>query len=82
ILTSRNALQYLIGAPIPNELIPTPAVSNITSQKIFNAGLPSELLRYRPDVLQAEYNLKAAGANIEVARASYFPSISLASSIG
>ena len=82
ILTSRNALQYLIGAPIPTNLIPTPAVSNITNQKIFNAGLPSELLRYRPDVLQAEYNLKAAGANIAVARASYFPSISLASSIG
>ncbi|MGP5646229.1 efflux transporter outer membrane subunit [Psychrobacter celer] len=82
ILTSRNALQYLIGAPIPNELIPAPAVSNITSQQIFNAGLPSELLRYRPDVLQAEYSLKAAGANIEVARASYFPSISLASSVG
>lgn len=82
ILTSRNAFQYLIGAPIPNELIPAPAVSNITSQQIFNAGLPSELLRYRPDVLQAEYSLKAAGANIEVARASYFPSISLASSVG
>lgn len=82
ILTSRNALQYLIGAPIPNELIPAPAVSNITSQQIFNAGLPSELLRYRPDILQAEYSLKAAGANIEVARASYFPSISLASSVG
>lgn len=82
ILKSRNALQFLVGGPIPNELIPTPAVSNITNQKIFNAGLPSELLRYRPDVLQAEYNLKAAGANIEVARASYFPSISLASSVG
>lgn len=82
ILTSRNALQFLVGVPIPTNLIPTPAVSNITSQQIFNAGLPSELLRYRPDVLQAEYNLKAAGANLEVARASYFPSISLASSIG
>ncbi|MDN5620200.1 MAG: efflux transporter outer membrane subunit [Psychrobacter sp.] len=82
ILTSRNALQYLIGAPIPNELIPAPAVSNITSQQIFNTGLPSELLRYRPDVLQAEYSLKAAGANIEVARAAYYPSISLASSVG
>lgn len=42
----------------------------------------ASLLRYRPDVLQAEYNLKAAGANIEVARASYYPSISLASSVG
>ncbi|WP_083603643.1 efflux transporter outer membrane subunit [Psychrobacter sp. C 20.9] len=82
ILQSRNALQYLVGGAIPNELIPTPAVSNITTQKIFSAGLPSELLRYRPDVLQAEYNLKAAGANIEVARAAYYPSISLASSVG
>ena len=82
ILKSRNALQFLVGGPIPTNLIPTPAVSNITSQQIFSAGLPSELLRYRPDVLQAEYNLKAAGANIEVARASYYPSISLASSIG
>ena len=82
ILKARNALQYLVGGPIPSELIPTPAVSNITNQKIFNAGLPSELLRYRPDVLQAEYSLKAAGANIEVARASYFPSISLTSSVG
>ncbi|MFZ3144110.1 efflux transporter outer membrane subunit [Psychrobacter glacincola] len=82
ILKSRNALQFLVGGPIPTTLIPTPAVSNITSQQVFSAGLPSELLRYRPDVLQAEYNLKAAGANIEVARASYYPSISLASNIG
>ncbi len=82
ILRSRNALQFLIGAPIPTDLIPAPAISNITTQEIFSAGLPSELLRYRPDVLQAEYNLKAAGANIEVARASYYPSISLASSVG
>ena len=82
ILKSRNALQFLVGGPIPTTLIPTPAVSNITSQQVFSAGLPSELLRYRPDVLQAEYNLKAAGANIEVARASYYPSISLASNVG
>ena len=82
VLTARNALQYLVGAPIPSNLIPNASVTNITNQQIFSAGLPSELLRYRPDVLQAEYNLKAAGANIEVARASYFPSISLASSIG
>ncbi len=82
ILQSRNALQFLLGAPIPTELIPAPAISNITTQDVFSTGLPSELLRYRPDVLQAEYNLKAAGANIEVARASYYPSISLATSVG
>ncbi|MGP4789651.1 efflux transporter outer membrane subunit [Psychrobacter sp. 1Y11] len=82
ILTSRNALQFLIGSPVPTELIPAPAVSNITNHDVFSAGLPSELLRYRPDVLQAEYDLKAAGANIAVARAAYFPTISLASSVG
>ncbi|WP_300473874.1 efflux transporter outer membrane subunit [uncultured Psychrobacter sp.] len=82
ILTSRNALQFLLGAPVPTELIPSPAVSNITNHEVFSAGLPSELLRYRPDVLQAEYDLKAAGANIAVARAAYFPTISLASSVG
>ncbi|WP_299330661.1 efflux transporter outer membrane subunit [uncultured Psychrobacter sp.] len=82
ILTSRNALQFLLGAPVPTELIPAPAVSNITNHEVFSAGLPSELLRYRPDVLQAEYDLKAAGANIAVARAAYFPTISLASSVG
>ena len=82
ILTSRNALQFLVGSTVPNELIPAPAVSNITNYEIFSAGLPSELLRYRPDVLQAEYNLKAAGANINVARAAYFPTISLATSVG
>lgn len=82
LLTARNALQYLIGAPIPQELIPQPQVRSLTSETIFNAGLPSELLRYRPDVLQAEYTLKAAGANIAAARAAYYPTISLASSIG
>ncbi|WP_201532982.1 efflux transporter outer membrane subunit [Psychrobacter ciconiae] len=82
ILTAQNALQYLIGAPIPSNLMPAPAVSNITNHDIFSAGLPSELLRFRPDILQAEYNLKAAGANIEVARANYYPTISLASSVG
>ncbi len=82
ILQSRNALQFLVGSPIPTNLLPAPAVSNITTHEIFNAGLPSELLRYRPDVLQAEYNLKAAGANIAVARAAYFPTISLATNVG
>ena len=82
ILTSRNALQFLVGVPIPTQLTPETGVRDITTIDIFSAGLPSELLRYRPDILQAEYNLKAAGANIAVARAAYYPTISLASSVG
>lgn len=82
ILQLQNALQYLVGSPVADSLLPESNVSNITAHNIFDTGLPSELLLYRPDVLQAEYSLKAAGANIAVARANYFPSISLSGRLG
>lgn len=82
ILQLKNALQLLLGKPIPKELMPEMAVANITTQAIFQTGLPSELLYYRPDIVQAEHTLRAAGANINVARAAYFPSISLSTNIG
>jgi multidrug efflux system outer membrane protein len=46
------------------------------------AGLPSELLERRPDILQAEQNLVAVNANIGVAKSLYFPSISLTGLFG
>ena len=75
-------MQLLLGVPIPDELIPEMAVNNLTTQTLFSAGLPSELLYYRPDIVQAEHTLRSAGANINVARAAYFPSISLSGNLG
>jgi NodT family efflux transporter outer membrane factor (OMF) lipoprotein len=46
------------------------------------AGLPSELLRRRPDLMTSEYNLQAAHADLIVARAALFPSLSLTAAGG
>lgn len=82
LIKAQNALQLLIGSPIPAELEPEPAITNIINQSLISTGLPSELLYYRPDIAQAEYLLKASGANISVARAAFFPSISLGGNLG
>ncbi len=78
----RNALQILIGMPVPKQLEPQAGITKITNQQVFNTGLPSELLFYRPDIVQAEHQLQSAGANIKVARSAYFPSISLTGRLG
>lgn len=77
----RNALELLVGQPLPADL-PAPAPWNPQALADVPAGLPSDVLLKRPDVLQAEEQLKAANANIGAARAAFFPRITLTASVG
>jgi multidrug efflux system outer membrane protein len=81
VAQDENALNLLVGAPVPAELKPA-ELDRVGSFKEVAAGLPSEVLLNRPDVLQAEGQLKAANADIGAARAAFFPSISLTGTIG
>jgi multidrug efflux system outer membrane protein len=79
---AENALVPLVGEPLPAGL-PAPQPFNSTNLLAeIPAGLPSELVQRRPDILEAEHTLKAANANIGAARAAFFPAISLTASIG
>ncbi|MEQ8216558.1 MAG: efflux transporter outer membrane subunit, partial [Smithellaceae bacterium] len=76
-----NALNLLVGSPVTPELLP-PDLSGFKPPREITAGLFSELLLERPDVLTAEHRLKAANANIGAARAAFFPRIALTTSLG
>ena len=76
-----NALVLLVGSPVPEVLLPTELNKVTTLQDIY-PGLPADVLQSRPDILQAEGQLKAANANIGAARAAFFPRIALTGTLG
>jgi len=81
VAQQRNALNLLAGAPVPDELLPS-GLDDIAAPPEVSAGLSSEVLLRRPDIMAAEHELKAANAFIGVARAAFFPRISLTALIG
>ena len=81
VIQLNNALDLVVGKMVK----PAAKGYAISSQKILGklpAGLPSEVLLAHPDVMAAEYQLMSANADIGAARAAFFPSISLTSTIG
>jgi multidrug efflux system outer membrane protein len=82
VAQDRNAIDLLVGAPVEQALLPQSLGSLITGVAKVPASLSSDVLLQRPDVLQAEHQLKAANADIGAARAAMFPTISLTSAIG
>lgn len=77
-----NTLRQLVGAPIDKNIDGVlPTEEGLMLSKLKDKA-PSELLLSRPDILAAEHSLKAANANIGVARAAFYPSISLTAAGG
>ncbi|MDO9600172.1 MAG: AdeC/AdeK/OprM family multidrug efflux complex outer membrane factor [Azoarcus sp.] len=82
VAKDENALALLIGSPVPARLLPEKLVDAVSAITDLPAGVPSEVLVRRPDVLQAERQLRAANASIGAARAAFFPRITLTASAG
>lgn len=80
VAQTRNALHLLVGT---TELVLPSAPSEFDDTFTdIKAGLPSEMILRRPDIIAAEHRLRARNADIGAARAAFFPSINLTGLFG
>ncbi|MFD1787138.1 efflux transporter outer membrane subunit [Sphingomonas floccifaciens] len=77
-----NLLRLLIGTDVDSTLLPESIEAVLPTLAELPAGLDSSVLLRRPDVVQSEYDLRAANARIGAARAALFPRISLTGLLG
>jgi outer membrane protein, multidrug efflux system len=76
----QNALAVLCGQPAPRFQIPAGKLNQ--TLPVVPVGLPSTLLERRPDIAEAERKMAAANAQIGVAKAAFFPAVSLTGDAG
>ncbi len=76
-----NRINFLLGRT-PQPIARSSDGFMTLQPKVLATGLPSELLENRPDIRQAELELKAAKLNIKVAKANFYPSFSIGANVG
>lgn len=77
-----NLIRLLVGGDVDRALLPLSLAEVAPGVVPLPAGVSSDILLRRPDVIEAEYRLRAANADIGAARARMFPSISLTGLLG
>ncbi len=82
VAQDQNALNLLVGTTVPEALLPASLGTQDVTLAALPAALDSTVLLKRPDVVEAEDQLKAQNANIGAARAAFFPTISLTAAAG
>ena len=78
---SRHALAVLTGQAVGNWTMPPLSLDDFTLPREIPAGLPSELIHQRPDILAAEAQLHMASAAIGIATANLYPQVTLSASL-
>lgn len=82
VAQDKNALMLLVGVFDEKNLVTEITIDNLKINEDLLEFVASKNLLLRPDIKQAEHNLKSANANIGAARAAFFPSISLSGTDG
>lgn len=82
VAQDKNALRLIVGIGIPENSLPMRLSDKLNAIDEVPAGVSSQVLTSRPDILQAEKALTAANANIGAARAAFFPRITITASGG
>jgi multidrug efflux system outer membrane protein len=77
VAQDRNALDLVVGSPVGDDLLPSGLDGSVVVLDRLPGAVASDVLLRRPDLLQAEDQLRAANADIGAARAAFFPNIAL-----
>lgn len=81
IIETENRINFLVGRFPQHVDRNAQGFAELVPDTVF-AGLPSQLLAYRPDIRQAELELQAAKLDVKVARAGFYPSLRITAGVG
>lgn len=81
IVETENKLNFLVGRP-PQKVLRNSSLFSELQVKAVASGLPSDLLRNRPDIKKAEHELAATRLDVEAARAKFYPSFGMNAGLG